>query len=102
MPHPSIVKNSPDRVRISPLANALGGLFLVSYLLCVGFGLLVPEEMRMWTAWAPLLPGFEWLTLKGFLIGAIESWAYGWYVAVVFLPLYRWFSKGAADPTVSV
>lgn len=79
--------------RIPPLANALGGLFLISYILCIGFGLLVPESLRMWTAWAPLLPGFEWLTWPGFLLGAIESYAYGWYVALVFVPLYRWFTR---------
>lgn len=83
----------PNMVTIPPLANALGGLFLISYLLCIGFGLLVPEGLHMWTAWAPLLPGFEWLTWAGFLIGAVESYAYGWYVALVFMPLYRLFSR---------
>jgi hypothetical protein len=85
-------------LKIPTLANSLGGLFLISYLLCIGFGLLVPGEMRMWTAWAPLLPGFEWLTWRGFLIGAIESYAYGWYVAVVFVPLYRWFAGADRQP----
>ncbi|MDT8319619.1 MAG: DUF5676 family membrane protein [Xanthomonadales bacterium] len=80
-------------LRITPLANALGGLFLISYVLCIGFGLLAPDSMRMWSAWAPLLPGFEWLTWSGFVIGGIESYAYGWYVAIVFVPLYRRFSK---------
>lgn len=80
-------------VKIPPLANALGGLFLISYILCILFGLVVPEVMRMSSAWAPLLPGFEWLTWPGFVIGGIESYAYGWYVAIVFVPLYRWFSK---------
>jgi len=83
---------------IPSLANALGGLFLISYLLCIGFGLMAPESMRMWTTWAPLLPGFEWLTWSGFLIGATESCAYGWYVAIVFVPLYRRFSTSPPDP----
>lgn len=47
----------------------------------------------MHEAWAPLLPGFEWLTWSGFLIGLIESYLYGWYFAIVFVPLYRWFAK---------
>lgn len=88
-------------LKIPALANSLGGLFLISYLLCIGFGLLVPEEMRMWTAWAPLLPGFEWLTWSGFLIGGIESYAYGWYVAIVFVPLYRWFAGAGRQARIS-
>jgi len=88
-----------SNLKIPALANSLGGLFLISYLLCIGFGLMAPDSMRMWTAWAPLLPGFEWLTLSGFMIGAIESYAYGWYVAIVFVPLNRRFSTNPARST---
>lgn len=80
-------------LRILPVGNALSVLLLISYLLCVGFGLLAPESMRMYEAWAPLLPGFEWLTWTGFLIGLVEVYLYGWYIAVLFVPLYRWFSR---------
>ena len=59
----------------------------------MGFGLLVPGQMRMYEAWALLLPGFEWLTWSGFLIGMAEAYLYGWYIAIVFVPLYRWFVK---------
>ena len=64
--------SAPDvRLRIVPLGNTLSLLLAISYLLCVGFGLLAPEQMRMYEAWAPLLPGFEWLTWTGFFIGLI-------------------------------
>ncbi len=82
------------RLRIAPLGNTLSLLLTITYLLCVGFGLLAPEQMRMYEAWEPLLPGFEWLTWAGFLIGLVEVYIYGWYIAVLFVPLYRWFSKG--------
>lgn len=81
------------RLRIGPLGNTLSVLLVISYLLCVGFGVLAPEQMRMYESWAPLLPGFEWLTWQGFLIGLVEVYLYGWYLAVLFVPLYRWFSK---------
>jgi len=71
----------------------LGTFLLLSYLICVGFGLLAPEQMRMYDAWAPLLPGFEWLTWTGFFIGLVEAYLYGWYIAVLFVPLYRLFSR---------
>jgi hypothetical protein len=85
--------NSAHSLRIFPVGNSLSLLLLVSYLLCVAFGLLVPGQMRMYEAWAPLLPGFEWLTWSGFLIGMAEAYLYGWYIAIVFVPLYRWSVK---------
>lgn len=90
------MKNSDQTnvgLRIAPLGNSLSVLLVISYMLCVGFGLLVPDSMRMYEAWAPLLPGFEWLTWTGFLIGLVEAYLYGWYLALLFVPLYRWFSK---------
>lgn len=67
-------------------------LFLaISYVLCIGFDLVFPGH-AMYEAWQKLLPGFEWLTLKGFLIGLIESYAYGWYFALIWVPLYNFFS----------
>lgn len=83
-----------NSLRIGTLGNSLSLLLAISYLLCVGFGLLAPEELRMYQAWTPLLPGFEWLTWTGFVIGLAEAYLYGWYLAIVFVPLYRWFAKG--------
>lgn len=68
---------------------------LISYLLCVAFGLLVPGRFQMIEAWAPLLPGFEWLTVGGFLAGAVGSFLYGWYAAVLLVPLYRFFGRSS-------
>ena len=84
--------------RLTPLGNSLSLLLLITYLLCIGFGLLAPAELRMYEAWAPLLPGFEWLTWSGFLLGLVESYLYGWYIALVFVPLYRWFSSRGGNP----
>ncbi|MDI5889563.1 DUF5676 family membrane protein [Halomonas rhizosphaerae] len=85
--------NAASRLRITALGNSLSLLLVISYLLCVGFGLLAPENVRMYESWAPLLPGFEWLTWRGFVIGLVETYLYGWYLAVLFVPLYRWFSR---------
>lgn len=67
---------------------------LITYLICVGFGLLVPARFHMHDAWAPLLPGFEWLIRPGFIAGAIGSFPYGWYAAVLLVPLHGFFSRG--------
>tara|TARA_R110000824_G_scaffold137602_6_gene301811 strand:+ start:697 stop:975 length:279 start_codon:yes stop_codon:yes gene_type:complete len=66
---------------------------LISYLLCIIFGLMAPQSMHMHEAWAPLLPGFEWLTLTGFFAGAIGSFAYGWYIAIAIIPIKRWVGR---------
>lgn len=82
-------------IRIVPVGHALSLFLVITYLLCVGFGLLVPERFHMVEAWAPLLPGFKWLTWSGFIFGLIDSYVYGWYIAVVFVPLYRLFTRRA-------
>jgi len=73
----------------------LSVFLLLTYLLCVLFGLLAPNAMHMHRAWEPLLPGFEWLTLTGFMAGAVGSFLYGWYAALFLVPLHRFFSKSA-------
>lgn len=71
---------------------------LITYLLCVAFGLLAPRRFHMVEAWAPLLPGFEWLTIRGFLAGALGSFLYGWYAAVLLVPLQFFFTKQSRRP----
>ena len=61
------------------------------YVLCVLFDLWFPEQ-AMNPVWSPLLPGFTWLNWPSFLLGLVETFAYGWYVALVFGPLYNFFA----------
>tara|TARA_R110002110_G_scaffold90974_1_gene236395 strand:- start:36148 stop:36420 length:273 start_codon:yes stop_codon:yes gene_type:complete len=86
-------KAEGTRIQVAPVGKSLSLFLVISYVLCVGFGLLAPAQMRMYEAWAPLLPGFEWLTWPGFLIGLVETYLYGWYIALVFVPLYRWSTR---------
>ena len=85
--------NKTQGLQVTPLGHAMASLLAISYLLCIVFGLMMPESLHMHAAWSPLLPGFEWLTFPGFLIGLFESYLYGWYFAVIFVPLYRRFSS---------
>lgn len=52
--------------------------------------------MHMHAAWEPLLPGFHFISLPSFLIGLVETYLYGWYAALVFVPLYNLFDKKKA------
>ncbi|MBI1220941.1 MAG: hypothetical protein GC186_20680 [Rhodobacteraceae bacterium] len=69
------------------------GLFLaMTYALCVGFDLLFPAQ-SMHQNWQSFLPGFVWLTWQSFLLGLVEAFAYGWYVALIFGPLFNFFAS---------
>lgn len=73
-------------------------LFLaITFALCVAFDLLFPEH-AMYQTWQTLLPGFEWLSWRSFFLGLIESYGYGWYFAVVWVPIYNVFAvRGAGQ-----
>lgn len=86
---------STSRVPVMALGLSLGTFLAVTYLLCVLFDLWFPG-LAMSPAWAPLLPGFTWLTWPSFFLGLVEAFAYGWYVALVFAPLYNYFASRLA------
>ncbi len=79
--------------RIPVFALGMGvSLFLaISYVLCVLGYLLFPGLPIEHSALAIFLPGFTLLSLPSFLLGLIESFAWGWYVALVFAPIYNYF-----------
>lgn len=79
-------------ISLVAVGHASSLLLVISYVLCVGFDLLFPEH-AMFEAWRKLLPGFEWLTWKGFFIGLVESYGYGWYFALVWVPIYNFFAN---------
>ena len=68
-------------------------LFLtISYVLCVVGYLLFPGLLINHSALAIFLPGFELLSWRTFFLGLGESFAWGWYVALIFGPLYNFFA----------
>ena len=84
-----------SRLSLTAVGHATSLLFLISFILCVGFDFIFPEH-AMYQSWQKLLPGFEWISWKSFLLGIIESYAYGWYVALIWTPLYNVFSARSA------
>jgi hypothetical protein len=66
------------------------GLFgAVSFVVCVIYGLLVPETLHMKQLLEVILPGFRWLSLGSFVLGLVESFLYGVYAGLVYVPLYN-------------
>lgn len=85
---------NPNPIRIYPFGMSLGILLVLSFSLCVVFGLLFPRA-TMYQIWLPLLPGVDWISWPSFLLGLIETFAYGWYIAVIFVPAWNFFSRRA-------
>lgn len=80
-------------LNIKILAWALGLSGAVSFVTCVLFGLITPQSLHMHVFLEQVLPGFRWLTWWGFLLGLVESFLYGVYAALVFVPIYNWLTK---------
>jgi len=80
-----------SRIPVTALGMSLGAVLALTFVLCVLFDLLFPDY-AMNPAWAPLLPGFIWISWPSFFLGLVETYAYGWYVALVFGPLYNFFA----------
>lgn len=75
---------------------SLGSFAAVTFVVCVLYGLVMPESLHMESILEQVLPAFRWLTWWGFLLGLIESFLYGAYTGLVFVPLYNWFRSRLA------
>lgn len=73
------------------VGHATSLFFAIAFSLCVLFDLVFPEH-AMYQTWQQLLPGFEWLDWKSYLLGLVESYGYGWFVALIWVPLYNVFA----------
>ena len=79
------------RIPVAALGLSLGIFFLITFALCVGYDLLFPGQ-AMYQSWLRLLPGFTWLSWQSFGLGLVETFLYGWYVALIFAPLFNFFA----------
>jgi cytochrome c biogenesis protein CcdA len=79
------------RFSLLAIGHATSLFLVISYVLCVAFDLVFPEH-AMYEAWQKLLPGFEWISWKSFFIGLVEAYGYGWYFALIWVPLYNVFT----------
>ena len=79
---------------IPVIALGMGlSLFLaLSFILCVLAYVWFPGVPIEHSALSIFLPGFKLLTWASFGWGLLESLAWGWYVALVFGPIYNFFA----------
>jgi len=81
-----------NRISLVAVGHATSLFLAATFALCIGFDLLFPEH-AMYSVWQKLLPGFAWISWKSFLLGLTESYGYGWYAALVWVPLYNVFAS---------
>jgi 2TM family of unknown function (DUF5676) len=72
---------------------SLGISTAISFVLCVIYGLIVPQSLHAPQLLEAVLPAFKWLTFWGFCLGLIESFLYGVYAGLVFVPIYNWLHR---------
>jgi len=85
-------------LNIKVVSWALGSFGAFTFVVCVLYGLIVPQSLHMTAALEQLLPGFKWLTWWGFVLGLIESFLYGVYAGLVYVPIYNAFARRWGEP----
>ena len=83
-------------VSVVTLGLSLSAFLAVSFVLCIIGYLIAPGMPVKHEALAIFLPGFELLSWQTFLLGLVESFIWGWYIAVVFGPIYNFFQSRRA------
>jgi hypothetical protein len=80
-----------SRLSLTAAGHATSLFLATSFALCVFFDLLFPAH-AMFQSWQRLLPGFQWISAKSFVLGLLECYGYGWYATLIWVPLYNVFA----------
>lgn len=79
-------------IPVLALGMALSLSLVITYLLCVIGYLVFPSLPIEHSALSIFLPGFTLLSWPSFFLGLVETFGWGWYVALVFGPIYNFFA----------
>ncbi len=80
-------------LNLKVVTTSLGIFTAISFILCVVYGLIVPASMHSPQLLEMVLPGFKWLTFLGFSLALIESFLYGAFAGLIFVPIYNLLSR---------
>lgn len=71
-----------------------GGSFLaISFILCVLGGVIAPGLPISHATLELVLPGFVWISPAAFVLGLVESFLFGVYAGLLFVPLHNFFAR---------
>ncbi len=71
-------------ISIITLGLSFSVFFASTYSICIVGYLLLPGLPVQHAALSIFLPGFDLLSWRSFFLGLVESFIWGWYIAVVF------------------
>ena len=81
-------------LNIKIVSWSLGIFTAISFILCVTYGLIMPTSLHNMALFLEMaLQAFKWLTFGGFCLGLIESFLYGVYAGLVYVPIYNFFTR---------
>jgi len=86
-------RDGKETVNVRVVASSLATFSVVSYVLYVLYGAIVPKEFHLAQFLEAVLPGFKWLTVSSFFVGLIESFVYGVYAGLIFTPIYNFHQR---------
>ena len=82
----------PRTIPVLALGMGLSLFLAISYVLCIVGYVVFPGLPIAHSALAIFLPGFTLLSWSSFFLGLAETFGYGWYVALIFGPIYNFFA----------
>jgi len=92
-PRPRSDAGAGTSISIVTLGLSLSVFFAISYVICIAGYLVFPGFPVQHEALSIFLPGFELLNWRAFFLGLVESFIWGWYIALVFGSLHNFFSR---------
>jgi 2TM family of unknown function (DUF5676) len=78
------------------VTQSLASFAAISFVLCVGYGLLAPARFHPSWLLEAILPGFKWLSFGSVVLGLIESALYGTFAGALYSALYNYFVRRAS------
>lgn len=81
------------RLSIGVVGITVSSFFVITYATCIAGYILLPSIPITHSALALFLPGFTRLDWNTIFIGLAGSILWGWYIAVVFCPLYNFYAR---------
>jgi hypothetical protein len=66
------------------VTKSLSSFAAISFVLCVGYGLVALPVLHAGWLLEALLPGFKWLSVGSFVLGLIESALYGAWAGALY------------------
>ena len=81
------------RLAIGIVGVSLCTFFIITFAVCVAGYMLLPSIPITHAALTLFLPNFSGLDWRSIFVGLAASVFWGWYIALLFCPLYNFFSR---------